>query len=302
VRTGFLLAIISAFSFGLAGSLAAGLFDAGWSAASAVTVRMAIGALALSVPALVALRGRWAAVRSQSPTILLYGVVAVAGAQFCYFSAVARLPVGVALLIEYTSPVAVVAWLWTRHGHRPTRLIAMGALVALFGLTLLLELFNTSASLDPIGIGWALAAMVGATVYFVVSGQADSGVPAVALAWLGLAIGAVTMAVVAPAAGFSMRASTSAVTFRDAAVTWFVPVLGLGLITAAFAYLTGIGGVRRLGPRLAAFVGLCEVLAAVLFAWLLLAQIPTTTQLIGGLLVLTGVAIVQAGEPVRAAR
>lgn len=299
MRTGILLAIISAFSFGLAGALAGGLLDAGWSAAAAVTVRMTIGAMALSIPALVALRGRWGAVRAQGPSILLYGVVAVAGAQFCYFSAIARLPVGVALLIEYTSPVAVVVWLWTRHGHRPTRLIAVGAGVALFGLTLLLELFDATASLDPIGIAWALAAMVGATVYFVVSGQADTGVPAVALAWFGLAVGALTMVILGAVTGLSMHLSDVDVLFRDSAVAWYVPVLALGLVTAALAYLTGIGGVRRLGARLAAFVGLCEVLAAVLFAWLLLAQVPTTTQLIGGLLVLAGVAIVQAGEPTR---
>lgn len=297
MRTGFLLAIISAFSFGLAGSLAAGLFGAGWSAAGAVTVRMGLGALVLALPALIALRGRWGAVWAQRTPVLVYGIVAVAGAQFCYFSAVARLPVGVALLIEYTSPVAVVVWLWARHGQRPTRLIGVGAVVALFGLTLLLELFDTSANLDPIGIAWALAAMVGATVYFIVSGRSGSGVPAVALAWFGLAIGTIAMSVLVAATGLSMSLTTNDVEFRGTQFPWFVPVLALGLVTAAFAYLTGIGGVRRLGARLAAFVGLCEVLAAVLFAWLLLAQIPTTTQLAGGILVLAGVAIVQAGEP-----
>jgi drug/metabolite transporter (DMT)-like permease len=112
-------------------------------------------------------------------------------------------------------------------------------------------------------------------------------------------VGAVTMAILGIVTGLSMRVSTGDVSFRDSTVPWFAPVLALGLVTAALAYLTGIGGVRRLGARLAAFVGLCEVLAAVLFAWLLLAQVPTTTQLIGGLLVLTGVALVQAGEPTR---
>lgn len=294
---GFLLAIISAFCFGLAGSLAAGLLGTGWSAGAAVTVRMALGAAVLTVPALLALRGRWAHVRAQSPALLAYGIVAVAGAQFCYFSAVARLPVGIALLIEYTSPVAVVAWMWARHGHRPTRLIVLGAGVALFGLTLLLNLFGSAHALDPVGVAWALAAMIGATMYFVISGRAGSGVPAVALAWSGLTIGAVTMVVLGATTGLSMAANRSDVSFRGQSVSWVVPVLLLGVVTAALAYLTGIAGVRRLGPRLAAFVGLCEVLAAVLFAWLLLAQLPTITQLVGGLLVLVGVGVVQAGEP-----
>jgi len=297
---GFLLAITSAFCFGLAGSLAAGMLGAGWSAGAAVTVRMGIGAVVLTVPALLALRGRWTSLRAQTPSLLAYGIAAVAGAQFCYFSAVARLPVGVALLIEYTSPVAVVVWLWARHGHRPTRLIVAGAVVALFGLTLLLNLFGTAGrSLDLVGVAWALAAMVGATMYFVISGRAGSGVPAVALAWSGLAIGTVTMVILGATTHLSMSMTSANVAFDGTKVSWVVPVVLLGVVTAALAYLMGIGGVRRLGARLASFVGLCEVLAAVLFAWLLLAQVPTTTQLIGGLLVLTGVAIVQAGEPAR---
>jgi drug/metabolite transporter (DMT)-like permease len=296
VRLGFLLAIVSAFSFGMAGALASGLLEAGWSPGSAVTARMAIGALALTVPALLAFRGRWHAVHAQWPALLTYGVVAVAGAQFCYFSAVARLPVGVALLIEYTSPVSVVLWMWLRHGHRPTRLIVAGAAVALFGLTLLLDLFATTRSLDPIGIAWSLAAMVGATVYFVISGRSESGVPSVGLAWFGLLIGACTMAILAVVTGLPMAVAQSDVPYRGHSVPWVLPVLALGLVTAALAYLTGIGGVRRLGPRLAAFVGLCEVLAAVLFAWLLLAQLPSPTQLVGGLLVLAGVGVVQAGD------
>ena len=70
----------------------------------------------------------------------------------------------------------------------------------------------------------------------------------------------------------------------------------LGLVTAAFAYVTGIEAGRRLGSRLASFVALCEVLAAVVFAWLLLGELPRTIQLAGGVLVLAGVVVVKLGE------
>ena len=71
---------------------------------------------------LVALRGQWQVLRRNAGLITLYGVLAVAGAQFCYFSAVAHMQVGPALLIEYTAPAAVVCWQWLRHGQRPGRL------------------------------------------------------------------------------------------------------------------------------------------------------------------------------------
>ena len=56
-------------------------------------------------------------------------------------------------------------------------------------------------------------------------------------------------------------------------------------------------GSRRLGSRLASFVALLEVVAGVVFAWLLLAQLPRAVQLVGGLFVLAGVVLVKLGEP-----
>lgn len=272
------------------------MFEAGWSAGAAVAVRVGLGAVVLALPALVGLRGRWNAVRTHARLLLAYGVLAVAGAQLCYFYAVSYLPVGVALLIEYTSPVGVVVWMWLRHAQRPTRLTLAGGLVALVGLALLIDVLGSDVALDPRGVAWALAAMVGATAYFVISGHGDSGIPPVALAWFGLTIAAVTMAVVGATGSLPLHAATTDVSYRDVSVPWFVPVVALGVVTAALAYLTGIAGVRRLGARLASFVGLTEVLAAVLFAWLLLAQLPSTWQFVGGVLVLVGVVVVKLGE------
>jgi len=74
-------------------------------------------------------------------------------------------------------------------------------------------------------------------------------------------------------------------------------VLALGVVTAAVAYVSGILASRLLGARLASFVALLEVLFSVVFAWLLLAELPGALQLLGGALLLAGVIVVRAGEP-----
>ena len=66
--------------------------------------------------------------------------------------------------------------------------------------------------------------------------------------------------------------------------------------TAAIAYCAGIGAARRLGATLSSFVGLTEVLFAVVFAWLLLDQVPAPVQVLGGAVVLAGVALVRLDE------
>jgi drug/metabolite transporter (DMT)-like permease len=83
-------------------------------------------------------------------------------------------------------------------------------------------------------------------------------------------------------------------------VVWWVPVLALGIFTAAIAYVTGIAATRRLGSRLASFVALIEVLAALVFAWALLGEVPKMIQLVGGVLILAGVIVVKLGEPAAA--
>jgi drug/metabolite transporter (DMT)-like permease len=295
LAAGLGLAALSASSFGLSGSLARGLMEAGWTAAAAAAVRILLAAAVLAPVAVVQLRGRGPLLRRNLPLISAYGLIAVAGCQLAYFNAVAHLHVGVALLIEYTAPVAVVGWLWLRHGQRPGRLTVAGAVLGVTGLVLVLDLLS-GARISAVGTGWALAAMTGAAVYFVLSGQQDTGLPATVLAACGLLLGGGALLLAGALGAVPFAASTDRVAFAAFALPWWAPVLALGLVTAALGYVTGIAATRRLGSRLASFVALSEVLAALAFAWALLGEAPRPVQLLGGAAILTGVVVVHLGE------
>lgn len=294
-RAGLVLALTSAVSFGLSGSLARALMDSGWSPTAAVAVRVTIAALVLVVPGLLAVRGRMHLLLRNARTIIVYGLLAVAGAQLLYFLAVSRLDVGVALLIEYTAPVAVVLWMWAVRGQRPGPLTFVGAGIAAVGLVLLLDVLG-GASVDALGVLFALGAMVGAATYFVISADNDSGLPPITLAAGGLVFAAVVFWIAALVGVLPVTMATQPVTFTLGTVPWWVPVLALGLVTAALAYVTGIAAARHLGSRLASFVALTEVAAGLAFAWILLDQQPRPVQLLGALLVLGGVVVVKLGE------
>src|SRR3954463_3002155 len=212
VGSGLILAVASAASFGLAGPLARGLLDVGWSPGAVLLARITIAALVVAPLAARALRGRWHALRANAPLLLGYGAVPIAGAQFAYFSAVAAMDVGPALLIEYTAPAAIVAWLWLRHGERPRPLTLAGAGLAAAGLVLVLDLLS-GADLAVDGVLWALAAMLGAATYFVMSADTRSGVPPLVLAGGGLAVGTVGLAALGVVGVLPMRATTSSVTY-----------------------------------------------------------------------------------------
>ncbi|WP_447006802.1 EamA family transporter [Saccharothrix isguenensis] len=299
LRSGFGFAMVSASSFALSGPLASGLMDAGWSSAAAVAVRVLLAGVVLTPIAVVQLRGRWQVVRRTAPLITAYGLFAVAGCQLAFFNAVSHMEVGVALLVEYTAPVAVVVWLWLRRGQRPGRLTVLGALLGLVGLMLVLDLVS-GARADAVGILWALGAMLGAAAYFVLSGRDGDGLPGTVLAAGGLLLGGVALVLAGVVGIVPWAVSTERVSFDGAfggfTVAWWPPVVALGVVTAALAYVAGIAATRRLGSRLASFVALTEVLAALVFAWLLLGEAPGAIQLVGGVLIMAGVVAVRLGE------
>jgi drug/metabolite transporter (DMT)-like permease len=292
---GVALALVSATSFGLSGPLGRGLMDAGWSAAAAVAVRVLLGGAVLVPVAVVQLRGRWGVLRRYLPLVVVFGAVPVAGCQLAYFTAVQHIPVGVALLIEYTAPLAVVGWLWLRHHQRPSRLTAVGAAIGVVGLLLVVD--PAGGGSDLVGIGAALLAMVGAAFFFVLSSRPLDGLPGTALAAGGLLVGGLLLLLAGAVGILPLTTTATPVAYAGFTVVWWVPVLLLGAVTAALGYGSGIGATRRLGARLASFVMLFEVLATLLFGWVLLAQAPGPVQLLGGIAIVAGVVVVRRGEP-----
>jgi drug/metabolite transporter (DMT)-like permease len=306
---GLSLAVLSAATFGTSGTFAASLIGAGWSPAAAVCARIAVAALILTVPALLQLRGRWAALRRNAAGVAAYGLIAVAGCQLFYFNAVARMPVGVALLLEYLGAVLVVGWLWLRHGQRPRRLTVIGAATAIAGLVLVLNLTG-SARINVVGLVWGLLAAVGLAIYFLLSASLGSSradaqradapeagpLPPIVMAWAGMCVGTVALGLLGWTGLLPMTATTRQVDFLGHRVSWLVPVLGLSLVAAVISYVAGIGAARRLGAKLASFIGMSEVLFAILFAWVLLGQLPTALQFLGGAFILAGVTLVRLDE------
>jgi drug/metabolite transporter (DMT)-like permease len=300
-RPGLLIALGSAASFALAGSLGTALLSIGWSPTAAVGVRIGGAFLVLLVPCLLLLRRTGLPSRRQVGRLVAYGVIAVAGAQLCYFSAMQYLSVGVALLLEYTAPIILIGYHWVRTRRRPAALVFVGAAAAIAGLVLVLDP-GQDAVISPIGVAWGLAAALCACGYFLLSENdeprttSEAPLHPLVLITAGTGVGGLLILLLGLTGLMPLRATTHDTSLGGLAVPWWLPVLGLIVVTAVLAYLLGIAGIRRLGSGVASFVALTEVVFAVLFAAVLLAQHPGAGQLIGGVLVLIGIAAVQRGD------
>ena len=311
---GVAIGLVSAMCFGTSGTFGSALIGSGWSPAGAVFARVLVAALALTVPAVLALRGRWRVLLRSAWQVTVYGLVGVAACQICYFNAIALMPVGISIMLEYLGIVLIVGWLWVRHGQRPRPLTVGGGVAALGGLALMLNLTG-SGGVSLIGVLWALTAAVSMAVYFFQSaatsetvGASNAGaggagasrpadLPPVVLTWGGMMVGAASIALLGAARVTPLRFTSADVALFGGRTSWIVPVLGLGVVAAAIAYVTGIAAARRLGPKFGSFVAMAEIGFAVLFAWILLHQTPTATQFVGGALILAGVIAVRLDEP-----
>ncbi|WP_183407737.1 EamA family transporter [Nocardioides marmoriginsengisoli] len=298
--TGYLAAVSSAVTFGLSGPVAQPLLLSGWSPAAVVLARIVLGttitlpfALRIAPP----LRTwTWQEVRA----ILVYGAVAIAGTQFCSYSAVARMEVAPALLIQYSAPIAILAWLWFRHGHRPPPLALGGCLVAFAGLAMVLGLFS-GVQLDRVGVIWASLGMVGTAIYFLESSNTRTSLPPLALVSFGLVLSFVVLGGAGLVGAVPLEASTSSVTYLGTEVAYWVPLVTLGILASGFAYVTGVVAARRLGARTASFVALLEVVSSLAWVTVLSSQGPTTPQWAGCTLILAGIILIKLVEPVVAA-
>ena len=198
-------------------------------------MRIGIAALALTVPALLQLHGRWHLLRRAAGSVVAFGLMAVTGAQLFFFNAVEHLSVGVALLLEYSGTLLVVAWMWLRHHQRPSRLTLVGGVVAIGGLVLVLDLTG-SQRVDLVGVLWGLGAATGLATYFVISAHGEDVLPPVVTAWSGMLVGAATLGAAGLVGIVPFRMATRDVHFAGHTTSWLVPAAGVSLVGGGEEY------------------------------------------------------------------
>ena len=103
---GIALGLGAGLAFGAGGVFVKPLLESGWSPGAAVLARISIAAVLLAIPGLIALRFDLRPLWRARWTVLVYGLVAVAGVQFAFYASLERIPVSMTLLIEYLAPIA----------------------------------------------------------------------------------------------------------------------------------------------------------------------------------------------------
>ncbi|MEV6972358.1 EamA family transporter [Kitasatospora sp. NPDC093806] len=292
---GLTLALVSAFAFGGSGTAAKPLIEAGLSPQHVVWLRVT-GAAVVLLP--LAYRHRDAVLRR--PGLLIgFGLLAVAGVQACYFAAISRIPVGVALLIEYLGPPLLIGYVRFVQRRPISRGAAIGAGVAVAGLACVVEVWN-GLSFDAVGVLFALGAACCQVGYFVLAdagSRGDRPVDPIAVSAYGLLIGSIVLTALTRPWEADWGRLGGDVVMNGHSLPALIPAAWMVLIATVLAYLTGVVAVRHLSPPIAGVVANLEAVVATVLAWVLLGEHLGLPQVAGGLLVLAGAFAAQASKP-----
>ncbi|ODA69919.1 threonine and homoserine efflux system [Streptomyces sp. AVP053U2] len=290
------LALLSAVAFGGSGVAAKPLIEAGLDPLHVVWLRAA-GAALVMLPVAVRHRGL---LRSHPALLAGFGLFAVAGVQAFYFAAISRIPVGVALLVEYLAPALVLGWVRFVQRRPVTRAAAVGVVLAVGGLACVVEVWS-GLGFDLVGLLLALGAACCQVGYFILSDQGgdrgDRAPDPLGVTAYGLLAGAAVLTVVARPWSMDWSVLAGSAHMDGTPVAAFALLAWIVLVATVAAYGTGVLSVRRLSPQVAGVVACLEAVVATVLAWVLLGEHLSAPQIIGGVVVLAGAFVAQSSAP-----
>jgi inner membrane transporter RhtA len=260
------LVIASMISLTLGASIAKTLFPLAGPSGTTV-IRLGLAAMMLVI---VWKPWRRKLTRAELKLILAYGV-GLGVMNLTFYEAISRLPIGLAIAIEFLGPLGV-AFFYSR-----TKLDVVWALLALLGIILILPLSTQQAPIDLVGVGFALIAAVAWAFYMIIGRKAGSSIHAGTVTTFGLLFGCLT---VLPIGGMKALSLLQHLEFIPSA-------LAVGLLSSAIPYSLEMMALKRLDSKNFGILLSLEPAIGAMSAYFVLSERLTITQLVAVACVMT---------------
>jgi drug/metabolite transporter (DMT)-like permease len=296
---GYAMVAMAATLFAVNGSVSKVVLTSGLSSLELTQIRNTCAAVLFFAFLLAFARSRLRVGRRELLFLVLFGLVGVALVQWLYFVAIENLPVGVALLIEFTAPLFVALFArFAYHEHIRRRIWAAVGLV-LTGLTLVVELWN-GVAFSTVGLTAALGGSFALTAYLLMAERERRHRDPASLSFYGFFFASLLWAVVQPLWEFpwgtlddsvSLQGNLSAYTAPVWVLIAFIVLIGT---MVSFTLLTG--ALRHISATKASIVASLEPVVATVVAWAWLGETLGAAQLFGGAIVIAGILVAQSAR------
>lgn len=295
---GHVALIISILLFASNGSVSKSLLVSGIDATRLSQIRVTGAFLVLLVFALFLVRDQLKVKRPELLPIISYGIIGVALVQFLYFVAIERMPIGVALVIEYTAPVLVA--LWARFGEKEPvkKRVWLALALTLFGLSLVTNIW-TGFTLDSIGFIAAALAAVSLAIYFITGEKLVQKRSALAIVTLAFGASTIFWAIILPWWNFDTDIFSGQVSFPENSsnmVSISLMMLWMIVMGTIAPFFLSFVALSHLKARTVAIVGTLEPVFASAVAFFVLNESLLAIQLLGGAVVIVGVVLAESAK------
>ncbi len=296
---GYTMVAVAAALFGINGAVSKVALTSGLSSLRLTEARSAGACIALTAIALVRAPSSLRVQRRELPRLAIFGIVGVAFVQLFYFLAIHRLPVGIALLIQYIGPVLVAIWARTVGHEHVRRRIWLALALSLAGLTLMVQLWK-GVTLDGLGVMFALIAAVVFAVYLLLAEREVQRREAIPLLAWGFFFAVVFWTVVQPWWSFPAAATGRTVSLQGHLSSYHLPVWALVLwvivLGSAVPFTLIVGAMRHITATQVGVTAMLEPVVATVAAWIWLRESLSAAQLAGAGVVLCGIGLAQTAR------
>ncbi len=296
---GYAFIVAGVALFAVNGTVSKVILTTGISAPRLTQLRCAGAVLALGLLVLAVERQRLLVSRKELPLLAAYGIAGVAFTQCFYFIAIARLPVSIALLFEYTAPVLVALWArFVFHEKVRARVwLALG--LALSGLGLVSEAWG-GQTLDGVGVAAAFASAVALAAYYLLGEHSTTTRDPLSTTFWAFVFATVFWALVQPWWSFpaSAFAASTSLLGNLAHLSLPLPVLAtwMVLLGTVAPFLLILSALHHLPATRVGLVSMLEPVLAGVVAWVWLGEALSGVQLTGAAVVLLGIVLAQTAR------
>ncbi|SFF22704.1 EamA family transporter [Blastococcus tunisiensis] len=295
---GYGLTLAAAGFFAVNGTVSALALEAGISAPRLTALRCTGAAVGLLAVLLVVSPGRLRVSRRELPLLAVLGVIGIAMTQYLFYVAIGRLPVGIALVFEFTGTVFIALYVWLVRREKVRSRVWLALVLSLSGLALVTEIWTGGGSLDAVGVAAGLGAALALATYYLIGERGTVTRDPVTLTCWAFVAAAVFWAVAAPWWQFDagVLARSVPVSIGSLELPLWVLVAWIAVMGAIMPFWLSIAALRHLPPTAAGLVATAEPVLASVVAWLWVEQVLSGWQIVGGAVVLTGILLAQTAR------
>jgi drug/metabolite transporter (DMT)-like permease len=296
---GYFMVAVAATLFAVNGTVSKVILSSGISADELTEVRCAGALLGLVALAAVTRPASLHISAKELPLLLALGVVGLALVQWSYFFAIARLEIGIALLIQFIGPILVALWARFVFGERVRQRIWLALALALAGLTLIVQIWH-GGRYNGAGIAAAVVAAITYAAYILLAERGVRRRDPISLSAWGFLFATLFWSVLAPWWDFPSERVDDDVSLLGHLASTDLPVwllmLWMIVLGTIVPFLLVVGALRHITATRAGITGMLEPVVAIVVAWAWLDESLEPVQLSGALLTLAGIGLAQTSR------